>query len=130
MDAWTESGVTPYALGCINNEAPAASKDAPVDTNALLLIVLLDDITPPFMAYTEYIKRMDFSTDSKVRRRVSNSQNSSGNRSVNPRVLNGWWFVGKAVRTSKVDWIMRYDDFKLSYGTALIGKVLGMRPDF
>lgn len=48
MEAWPESDVAPYTRGSIISAAPAASRDAPLDTNALLVIVFLDDITPPF----------------------------------------------------------------------------------
>jgi hypothetical protein len=65
MEAWPESGVAPYTLDSIINAAPAASSDAPVDTNVLLLIASLDDITPPFMASATSITRMDFSATRK-----------------------------------------------------------------
>ena len=51
-DRWTRPRVAAYTVGNSMNEAPVVTRDAPVDRNVLLSIVLMAGITPPrFLAY-------------------------------------------------------------------------------
>jgi hypothetical protein len=81
-----------YIFGNIVNEAPVATREARIETKLLLLIVLMADITPPFLAHapSEHRKWIEVSAH-QTPTEVSNPQHCSWDREMN-------WCVGTARR--------------------------------